>query len=641
MVPGGVTEILWHFVGYFHRIEDVMKDRFVYDDGGDPVRPDDYVIDLRDNVVKRDLEELDTDKIPFSRWPTSEQPLLAELKAPALQPFRPAEESEFDADGPRKIPATFRPVTHVAGSQGEQIITISYNDGGDELLLDIDQINRMNDDDLLHALAGSSVTQLRDFDIETTLQELVESAEAQTPESLAITLTDTESVANFVSARDAQTAENGGDENEHSVGPGRYVNGELQDEPEAEPPPVEDPPAPDLTAKGQWAELGGNDVTNAALIVDLKEATNTMIVLGDYFKTNAIIQTNAYVDNDMIEIAGGEAGAQIIGGGNKADNIAEFEQHNGIFASVPVMFAGMHWNVDVVEGNFYDINLVFQKNLMRDNDVSVQDTQHSHYEAHLGENEQLNLTQIFDGTIKYDLIIVAGDFHGANFIFQYNVLLDSDILKIAANEEAGDSPAQSASAGENTLLNNAAIITYGDNFFAIPGENLDDILAALESRSGSLDPSQGWHIPGNGSDVLNVLYVTGDYYDINAIWQVNIIADADIAIQLLSQPQPEEGEELTQSASTGGNLLTNDAAILDVGATSSLVAGGVYQDSILIQADLVTDNKDEKIVYGDPNQLVSEIIAFTGDDAAAASEIELPETGGTDLNGDPMGSILT
>jgi hypothetical protein len=162
----------------------------------------------------------------------------------------------------------------------------------------------------------------------------------------------------------------------------------------------------------------------------------------------------------------------------------------------------------------------------------------------------------------------------------------------------------------------------------------------LQSRSGSLDPSQGWNIPGNGSDVLNVLYVTGDYYDINAIWQVNVIADADIAIQLLSQPQPQEGEELTQSASSGSNALTNDAAIVDVGATSSLVGGDVYQDSILIQANLITENND-KIVQADPNQLVSEVIAFTGDDGDQTSDTELPETGITDLNGDPMGSILT
>lgn len=638
MVPGGVTEIIWHFAGYFHHIEEVAKDRFVYEDGGARVRPDDYVVDLKENVVKPGLEDFDTDKIPFVQQPASEDAPAEDLKLSASRPLKPFQEGEFDADFHAKKPLALRPVTNDPVVQVEQVITLSYRDGGEQLLLEANQINDLSDDDQLLVLEDSNVAELRDINIDATLQDLIETSEDQTPEALALPQAGTTAVADFVAARDAGIAENGDDDAGNSVEPGRYVNGELQEETDAVPDPVE-PPLPDLAAKGQWAELGGNDATNAALIVDIKEATNTMIVLGDYFKTDAIIQTNVFIDNDQIDVAGGELPAQITGGENKADNIAEFVRQNGIFPADPVFFAGMHWNIDVVDGNFYDINLVFQKNLLRDNDVSVQDTQHSHYEAHLGENEQLNLAQLFEGDIRYDLIIVGGDFHGANFIFQYNVLLDTDILKIAANEQAGDAPAQSASAGENALLNDASIVTYGDNFFAIPGENLDDILAALESRSGSLDPSQGWLVPGNGSDVLNVLYVSGDYYDINAIWQVNVIADADIAIQLLSQPQPEEGEELTQSASTGGNSATNDAVIVDVGSTSSLVGGDVYQDSILIQGNLVSENND-KVVYGDPNKLVSEIIAFTDDDTQT-NDMDLIDPGGPPPPDDTMGSVLT
>ena len=41
MVPGGVTETIWHFVGYFHNIDEVMKNRLVYEHGGVSLRPDD------------------------------------------------------------------------------------------------------------------------------------------------------------------------------------------------------------------------------------------------------------------------------------------------------------------------------------------------------------------------------------------------------------------------------------------------------------------------------------------------------------------------------------------------------------------------------------------------------------------------
>ena len=65
MVPGGVTETIWHFAGYFHYIEEVMKDRFVYEQGGVHMRPDDYVLQLKDFLSKHDLDEFDTDRIPF------------------------------------------------------------------------------------------------------------------------------------------------------------------------------------------------------------------------------------------------------------------------------------------------------------------------------------------------------------------------------------------------------------------------------------------------------------------------------------------------------------------------------------------------------------------------------------------------
>jgi len=640
MVPGGVTEIVYHFAGYFHFITETAKDRIVYEDGGVPLRPDDYVVGLRDNVVHPDLEEITTERIPDSPFALSDPLQPFEIHASFLRPLKPIRQGDEDVDDSSiKLPSLAKPVTADAVLDFNLKINLLYRDGGEQQMLDVTQFNNMDDDDLLGALEGSAVTRLHDIDIDATLAGLIEQAEGQTPDDLALPVSGSEAAAQFLAARDAAIKEDGGD-NEDSVAPGYYVNGELMEPPEDEAPPEEEPAALDSALKGQWAELGANEATNAALIVDIKEAANTMIVLGDYFKTNAIVQTNAYMDNDNVRVAGGEGYAPIIGGNNTADNIAEFIQNDGIFPQTPVFHAGLQWNITVVDSDFYDINVVYQKNILQDNDVAVQDTYSTHYEAYLGENEQINLFQLFNGEVKYDLIVVCGDFHAANLIFQYNVLLDQDILKIAAGEEAGDGTSQAASCGENELLNNAVIVCYGDNFFAIPEDELDAILEALATRQTSLDPSLGWLVPGNGSGVLDVLYVTGDYYDINAIWQVNVIADVDTAIQYFGLANPEDGETFTQAASTGSNALTNDAAIVDVGANNSLVAGEVYQDTILIQGDLVTDNND-KIVHADPNTLVNEVIAFTGDDAGETTETELPDTGCTDLNGDPIGSILT
>jgi hypothetical protein len=619
MVPGGVTEIIWHFAGYFHFIDETMKDRFIYEDGAIRTRPDDYVLNLKDNTLKADLDEFDTDKIPPPSIDISESFKPSDIGPPGMDPVRPLPEADTDSDGVGKTPM------RAAGGGGgggfghmlQKKITLTYENGGEQQLLEINQLNSNFDDDALLVVADSGVTDLHDIDINATLQDMISAAEAQTPDHLALPQQGTAAAAEFIAARDAETADGGGD-SDHSVMPGRYVNGERQD---ATPPPPEpqEPAVPDPAAKGQWGELGGNESTNAALILDLKEGTNTMVVLGDFFKTNAIVQ--------------------VIGDGNTADNVAVFDHRQGPFSEISGYFAGLHWNVDVVAGNFYDINLVTQKNLLHDNDVAVQESDNIHYEAVLGENEQLNLTQIFDGEIKYDLIVVCGSYHGANLIFQYNVLLDNDILKILYGGGAGDATSQTAAAGDNALLNDASIVTYGDNTFVPLDAQWEALLAALASRADILDPSFGWLVPGNGSGVLNVLYVTGDYYDINAIWQVNVIADVDTAIQYLSgEPATDDGT-LTQSASGGGNDATNDAVIVDVSSTSALVGGDVYHDTILIQGNLVTDDQD-KVVHGDPAQLVSEIVAFTGDDDTD-QHTDVTTANAPVVQDDTMGSILT
>ena len=43
--------------------------------------------------------------------------------------------------------------------------------------------------------------------------------------------------------------------------------------------------------RGETATLGDNTALNAALIVDVNEITPTMLVLGDYFSKESIVQT--------------------------------------------------------------------------------------------------------------------------------------------------------------------------------------------------------------------------------------------------------------------------------------------------------------------------------------------------------------
>ncbi|MEZ5890976.1 MAG: hypothetical protein R3D52_12505 [Xanthobacteraceae bacterium] len=558
MVPGGITEMLWYFVGYLRLYDDDYRPRDYYQYAPHPSHPEDFSAKLKASQSPSDFSDDETK-------PT-EQPKL-DLADPTPFPHVAHVRPALHEPPPHPYIGSLsaRPVGHhepgggggggKAGGGGgkkqlhqDKDITVSYEDGGNQLLLQIHQHNHAVDDDLL--LVNGSTPNLHGIDIEAVLNDMADEASAQTPADLVLP-TDTMSLAEFVATRDTAIAEQGGPDHE-PVAAGRYVNGELQPEdPSASPTsdPVDTPvqnsvdapeqnpvdtqgqnpvDTPEHTAlpHGEWATLGANELTNVAVIVDANEAVRTMIVLGDYHHTNVIVQTNVLVDCDLVKVAGGAEAADgaIVTDGNQVDNIAEFIENEGLYSAGTGRFAGFYWNVDVVHGDFYDVKCVSQTNTLYDNDVIVQEkTLDSHYSVIAGENEQVNFTNIFDLGQYYDVIIIGGNAYSANFICQTNLVLDNDFTKTLAlaGEENPDGAAtdQQVITGQNELSNDATITTWGGDDAMPVTNDMYNLVAALASGTTELDPwTYGWTIPGNGSGVLNVLYIEGDYYDINAIW---------------------------------------------------------------------------------------------------------------------------
>ena len=98
-----------------------------------------------------------------------------------------------------------------------------------------------------------------------------------------------------------------------------------------------------------------------------------MVVMGDYFKTNAIFQTNTTVDEDEVNVSGGEARAVANQRENVATNIADFVQNPSIYAGLAGLHAaGPNWIVDMVDGDYYSVHAVAQTNYLSDNDVATQ-----------------------------------------------------------------------------------------------------------------------------------------------------------------------------------------------------------------------------------------------------------------------------
>ncbi|XIA67106.1 hypothetical protein ACFIOY_15630 [Bradyrhizobium sp. TZ2] len=640
MASASFVEIISHFAGYLQIFHDIARDRVQYEETLAPGPSGDYTTP-RPNYDHRFVP----DDMGGEAGPVPE--LVADdmdvFRGRPLKLARGPQDSDFDFFPPPLNPKVPLPPSGGGGGGGGELqIRVTYEDGGAETQLTVRQHNFMHDDDTnlspdALVVAEPLITQLNG-DAMTTIEQLVADANAEIPTDWWMPQNDAGAV-NFLTTHDAAWADRGGAPNEHSVPAGYYLNGELQERPTEPASPAEFEEVPDTGhGIGQWASLGSNESINAAQILDVGEGVRTMVVMGDYFKTNAMFQTNTTVDNDDVSVSGGEGTPSVTSEGNVATNIADFVQNSSIYAEFPARSAGPNWTVDVVDGDYYSVHAVVQTNYLSDNDVATQVSGNSHYNLVGGHNQLGNLAVIFDGEIQYDLIIIQGDYHGMNVIFQNNVLLNNDNIVMSAD---GADPSQSVSSGGNRLSNTGAIENYGGDTFDELTPGLRAIESLLAAGVTSIDPDVGSAIVGNGGP-LRVLYVTGDYYDINAVWQTNVTSDVNVMYQLQNEPSADlmalhPDETLTQSVNTGNNELTNDAAIVDVNPDVIYVEGQVYTDSILVQADLLpTDQGDA--VNADTDALVTELIAFVDDtqDQTCAS----PAVVTNSVQADPMASVL-
>jgi len=642
MASASFVEIISHFAGYLQIFHDIARDRVEYDESLAPRPSGDYTT-LRPNYDYRFVpDDMDTAAGPVPDLMPDDPIHLVRGRPLKLLHGPQDEDFDFFPRSPAPSAPLLKPVGGGGGGGVEHHVRVKYQDGGEQTQLTVHQYNFMHDDDVnLPANALAAVEPLiagLNSDAMATIEQLAADANAQIPVNWQMPQTDG-GATDFLVAHDAAWADRGGTPDAHSVTPGYYVNGELQERPLEPAPPVEPEKLPDTgDGIGQWASLGSNFSINAALIVDIGEGARTMVVMGDYFKTNAIFQTNTTVDHDHISVSGGNQESLAANAQDVATNIADFAQNPSLYTGFAAHAAGPNWSVDVVDGDYYSVHAVAQVNYLSDNDVATQVSSSSHYNLVGGHNEQGNLALIYDGSIQYDLIIIKGGYHGLNVIFQNNILLDNDKIVMSAD---GADPSQSASSGDNSLANEAEIANYGgDTFDELPG-NLALIEGLLAAGMTSLDPELAGALIGHGGP-LKVLYITGDYYDINAVWQTNITSDVDVMYQLQNQPLADlmaldPDGAVTQSATTGGNRLQNDAAIVDVNPDATYVKGQIYTDSILVQANLVPT--EDHAVNADTNALVTELIAFVDDHPHDTASLP-PAAIANSVQADPMASVL-
>lgn len=632
MQPGGFTETIWQFIGYLHIADSVARMPVFYEGEATPPFLSDDPNPFREPLGGLSFDELVSVRTPIRETPASDShsslhavpspgKFTIPLKAlPSSQPLQ------------KPLPHNPDDVGYPMGYRFEQReISVEYHEAGGEGLYQIKQINVANDQDVATSDAvtysdGSLVLQPA-LHLEGEFAGLIAQADEIVPAGIpdmttALQLGTSEVIA-MVSARDARWAETGSpnpDGSPAETAPqGRVVDGVVgAPEPHLptvldsapwrpDEPPVQTSASATLHVAGPTggvatlAETGLNVQINAAEIVDVNEAVGSMMVGGDYFYSRGIVQANILVDNDHVDIAASGAVAPVVATqSNEVHNIAEFVTHASTL-DVRGAAGTSHWVVDVFSGDFYDVKSIVQFNGLNDSDRTVQAESGVYANLETGANQQMNLTKIANFA-DYDIIVIGGDYHRADWIYQYNIMLDPDTAKLYSTGGADDDT--TVTTGFNSLTNKATISTYDATGFKPMVDAHHDLIDQLADGATTLTPSADWHLYGGATGTLKILYVKGDYYDVNVITQVNFLVDGDQSIQASAKEGTEQG------VAAGGNSAMNEAYILDPGllSMSNYLGGQAYEESVLIQVNIVTDSDTVKI--HDTNTLVPELVAF-------------------------------
>ena len=273
-----------------------------------------------------------------------------------------------------------------------------------------------------------------------------------------------------------------------------------------------------------------NSAENFAAVIDAQGAIGTLVVLGDSHRSDAIVQTNVLVDHTAVDGTAERPPSRPAG--TRPTTSPSSSRRSTQNPYEMGFFGGLRWHVDRVNGDYYDVNLIRQLNVMQDNDM-VQQTATDHYKFWaIGANGQDNVAIVEHSGKQYDLVIVTGNYFGANWIFQTNVLLNSDYVLI--NAGPGGAGSETVSTGANWLLNSATLVDYSGAAHALTPD-MQALVAALQNGESTLDLANGFVLPGDGSGTMNVLFITGNYYDINVLEQTNIVSDSDVVMQTLDQ----------------------------------------------------------------------------------------------------------
>lgn len=650
MVPSGATELIWHFAGYLCLPPPDIKTMPTLYEGalGKMVPEEDEAVSHA--AARRPPDALDTESpaVPVPDLVLAEDGAWAYMTPFRLHGMPRMYVNSFKA----KVPHDLRPPARAGGGGGGSHRhdsadgDVAYRDGGDQEMIDVRQINVMQDDDIV--VVGNFTLHLPDGS--DALQSMVHAAGALGPDAVRIAECDSASITEFAVARDASLANIPAADEPHPVVSEQHCDGVLNTDPDIHQPTsaaldnafatleTPSPPLPAATGDGsehhvQTVSLGGNIAINDTIVSDYAGLSGTLVVLGDYFRTASIVQTNVLLDHNWFGVAGDGSNGAFEDSANTVHNIADVIVQGDNGASEWHAGGPFHWSVDVLDGSFYDIKSLVLTNVLSDNDTVSHLLSTGHSQIVLGSNGMVNLSDFQNLSAEYDLIIVEGNYHQANFLHQTNVVLtcNTALLDHTGTGEAGESAGSwSIEAGGNALINDARILDLGSYSFQPVNDDILDLLQRLESRE-QFDAATVKDAFPTLVGTVNVLFITGDYYDITYVSQTNIVSDVNVAAL-----QSNGGDQIL---STGGNQAINAVTVVNGGSlTSPYLQGDFYNDTILVQANIVMES--DKVAFNDPAKLASELVAFTASDDAIPHDVLPPPSADLHHHHDVLADML-
>ena len=372
---------------------------------------------------------------------------------------------------------------------------------------------------------------------------------------------------------------------------------------------------------------GTSTMVNQAEITSVWLDAPVIAVMGDYISFNAISQVNVYNDFDTTTLAT----QSTFGATTHTSNIASIASVANAMPESGYTGGPEHVVVTRIDGNVINFNYVQQYNFAYDNDtVSVTFTAAETY-LELSDNSLVNMTSLYELGYQYDLIVIGGNMIDLRAIQQTNVLLDADSFYA----QSGYSGTFDGS--DNLLWNQAAIFQSGvdtlnemPEHYALTADNLD-------SGSDSLEGGVLEEAALDGTEVLRVLYISGDYLDVQLVEQTNVLGDADQIALAIETVQSANGANIEVTA--GSNALMNFASIADHGVDSTVyVAGEEYTDAMLYQAEFIST--EDPLVVHDTSGLASEAVLFLADEMIDANPIDNDASMTPVISGEPAADVM-